>query len=90
MLTDTDWTVETLVKEETVIVDPPVGTFMWLQQDGGLYAALLYAHTLTTTKDLLLVQVKQRERVAVAAGTTAAAGVDGATGAGTQLCSFHD
>ena len=61
MLANTDFEAVLLVKEEAVILNPPVGTFLWVQHKGSLHAALLYPHTQSRTKELLLLRAGREQ-----------------------------
>jgi hypothetical protein len=64
MLANTDFEAVLLVKEENVILNPPVGTFLWVQHKGSLHAALLYPHTQSKTKELLLLRAGRKQTLA--------------------------
>ena len=64
MLANTDLESALLVKEEAIILNPPAGTFLWVQHKGCLHAALLYLHTQSRTKELLLVRAGSKQTLA--------------------------
>ena len=64
MLANTVFEAVLLVKEENLLLNHPVGTFLWVQHKGSLHTALLYTHTMSRTKELLLLRAGSKQTLA--------------------------